>query len=447
MTRSLFEPQAYIQVGDADAAYAETLSRVLDHGEVVTGGTSLSIGAGKNSHELLNYSVVLGNPREKLIFNEARRIYLPSAVARFVWMMAGSDRLADIAFYEPKVQSFSDDGIAVPGSSYGQRIMRARPGLNQLEAVIGRLADDPQSRRAAISVYQPEDAVRESCDIPCTFGLSYHIRRGAVHATTLMRSNNAFILLPYNVFEFSLLAEVVAAELHVPLGSITHYALSMHIYEHDVPKSKEVIAGYKQLSNVNRNPVPGIPAGSKPLDQIKNLVILEAELRHASEGLTGSNVEEWLSKAEEKLDPYWRQFYYLLLLHVVSHKCGLLRSDLMQRAIALETLESVIEEPWKSYLTKGTFQVEGAAASSVGKLISPNYEPAKVIPLRSTRAYRELCERADEYERDNNVRILRQEFGALEERFADRIAARDGRPISQEEFVQALREISRDAEG
>lgn len=119
MSRSLFDPTSYLQVDDADAAYAETLSRVLDHGEVVKGGESLSVGAGKDSHELLNYSVVLSNPREKLIFNEVRRIYLPGAVARFVRMMAGSDRLADIAFYEPKVKSFSDDGIAVPGSSYG----------------------------------------------------------------------------------------------------------------------------------------------------------------------------------------------------------------------------------------------------------------------------------------------------------------------------------------
>lgn len=446
MTRSLFDLPDYLRAGDADEAYAETLSRVLANGEVVTGGTSLSVGAGKNSHELLNYSVVLSSPREKLVFNEVRRVYLPGAVARFVWMMAGSDRLADIAFYVEKVKDFSDDGIAVPGSSYGQRITRARPGLNQLEAVIGRLTEDPQSRRAAISVYQPEDAVRPSCDIPCTFGLSYHIRRGKLYATTLMRSNNAFLLLPYNIFEFSLLAEAVAAELNVPLGGLTHYALSMHIYEHEVAKSREVIAGYKRLSGVKRDPVPEIPAGSKPLEQIKNLVILEAELRHASEGLSGSNIEEWLAKAEGKLDSYWKQFYYLLLLHVVSYKCGLLRSDLVQRSIALETLESVIEEPWKSYLMKGTFEVEGSSASSVGKLISPSYEPAKVIPLRNTRVHRELRERAEEYERENEVKISWQQFGVLEERFADQIAARDGKSVSKEEFARVITEIRHDGE-
>ena len=129
MTRSLFDSPAYVPSGNADEAYAETLSRLLDHGAEVTGGESLSVGSGKKCHELLNFTVVLDSPRDRLIFNEARRLNLPAAVARFLWMMAGSDRLADIAFYEPKVSFFTDDGISIPGSSYGQRILRSRPAL------------------------------------------------------------------------------------------------------------------------------------------------------------------------------------------------------------------------------------------------------------------------------------------------------------------------------
>lgn len=446
MTRSLFDSPAHAQVGDANAAYAETLSRVLDYGEVVSAGESRSVGSGKDTYELLNYSVVLKNPVEKLIFNKARPINLQSAVARFLWIMAGSDRLADIAFYEPKVKFFTDDGIAIPGSSYGQRIMRARPGLNQLEAVIGRLKEDKHTRRATISIYQPEDAVRDSSDIPCTFGLTYHIRNEVLHATTIMRSNNAFLLLPYNLFEFTLLAEVVAAELNIPLVSLTHNALSMHVYESNVDDAKRVIAEHKRLPAVKRTPIPEVPTGSKPLEHIRNLVILEAELRHASEGLNSSNIEEWLAKGEGKLNSYWKQLYYLLLLHVVVHKCGLLRSDLVQRAIALETLGSVIEEPWKSYLPDGTFRVEGAGASGVDKVLSPKYESAKIIPLRNTRAHGELREKAEEYERESGDKISWQEFGALEGRFADRIAARDGRPVNKNDFIQGLNEIRRNSE-
>jgi thymidylate synthase len=218
----------------ADDAYAGTLQDLLEEGSVSQQGESLSVGSGKETKEILNYAVAITSPRERLVFNAKRKLNLPAAVARFVWMMAASDRLADIAFYEDKVRKFSDNGITIPGSSYGQRILNPRPGLNQLESVIDRLKKDAGSRRAAISVYQAEDAMRESSDIPCTFGLFYHVREGRLLTTTLMRSNNAFLLLPYNIFEFSLLAEVVAAELEIPLGTLTHHAISMHVYDHRI---------------------------------------------------------------------------------------------------------------------------------------------------------------------------------------------------------------------
>src|SRR5207302_676113 len=150
-------------------------------------------------------------------------------------------RYADIAFYEPKVKGFTDDGISVPGSSYGRRIVQVRPGLDQLGSAISRLKDDPSSRRAAVTIYQPEDAVRESKDIPCAFGLFYHVRGGELYATLSMRSNNAVQLLPFNVFEFSLLAEVVACELGVPLGPLVYQAASMHVYDESLARAREII--------------------------------------------------------------------------------------------------------------------------------------------------------------------------------------------------------------
>jgi thymidylate synthase len=76
------------------------------------------------------------------------------AVARFVWMVSGDDRLADIRFYEEAVTYFSDNQISVPGSNYGTRLFQPRPGLNQIEGVIARLKEDPETRRAAAVVVE-----------------------------------------------------------------------------------------------------------------------------------------------------------------------------------------------------------------------------------------------------------------------------------------------------
>lgn len=447
MSRTLFPPPPHVEVDTADGAYVETLSRVLDYGEAVTAGDSLSVGAQKTTRELLNFTVVHSSPRERLICN-APPFKLLVAVARFVWMMGGSDRLADIAFYEPKVSRFTDDGISVPGSNYGQRILHPRPGLDQLKAAIDRLIKDRHTRRAAISIYHPEDVVRLSNDIPCAFGLFYHIRGDVLHSTTVMRSNNAFILLPYNLFEFSLLAEVVATEVKVPLGSLTHTALSMHVYEEHVDAARKVVDEYfKRRTGLKRVSIPEMPADPDPLQQIKDLVIIESNLRHESQGLTGSNIEEWISKGNE-LNPYWQQLYYLLLLHVVTEKSYFLRSNLRQQEIALDALDSVIEQPWRSFLPQEIFEPKGEGMNGVEGLaaleLPPGVGTAKIIQFHSTRGHRQLREKVKEYERESGDRVSWEEFGELEISYADRIegvAARDEVAITKEDIIQVLQGI------
>jgi thymidylate synthase len=429
-------------VKSADDAYATTLMDVLEEGNVCRQlPKALSVGSGRESREIINYSIVLSSPRERLVFNAKRRLTLPAAVARFVWMMAASDRLADIAFYEEKVRYFSDDGISVPGSNYGQRMLSPRPGLNQLESAIRRLREDPGSRRAAISIYQAEDAVRESRDIPCTFGLFYHVRDGQLLSTTLMRSNNAFILLPYNIFEFSLLAEAVAAELSIPLGPLTHHAISMHIYDSDYAKASEVVREWQNPS-AGSSPLllPVVPSRPAPLEQIRQLVILEAELRHGSAGLRGSNVENWIAKGSDKLHPFWSQLYYLLLVHVAKKN---------NDQGALSALESVIEGPWRSYLPEADFiGHEQAAKVGAFTLQSPDVvSGSNVIPLFSSRAMESLKGRVINWEREKGQKLSWEYYARVQEELLGTLAARGGTSfedeISSEDFEFAMSSIAR----
>ena len=402
----------------ADAAYANSLRLILDRGQDCAASASLSIGSNKSSKEIFNFSCFLDAPLRRLPVS--KELNLPAAVARFVWMMAGSDRLADIAFYEPKVRSFSDDGISVPGSSYGQRILRARPGLNQLESAIKRLKQDPTTRRSAIAIYHPEDAVRESHDIPCAFGIFYRVLEGRLIATTLMRSNNAFVLMPYNIFEFSLLAEAVSVESNIPLAGLVHSAISMHIYQENYDAAQSVITAYDSNPSQGMDiSCPPIPSGSSPLESIRKLVILEADLRHASAGLSGDNIEEMIDQGNVQLDPYWRQLYFLLLLYVA-------RKNRSQPA--LSALEAVIIDPWKSYLGMDAFRLQENTAQATAQLLDlelpvDTYKGTNIIPFHRAKYLRSLKEKAAAYEESGKGSISWREFSAMEEALADQIAA------------------------
>jgi hypothetical protein len=342
---------------DVDSAFTTTLRDILSQRGEITQPKSLSVGSEKKFKEILNCNVVVTGPRQRLVMNPKHPLKLPGAVARFVWMMAANNRLKDIEFYWGKaVTPFSDDGIIVPGSSYGERMLHPRPGLNQVEGVISRLKEDPTTRRAAISIYQAEDAVRDSKDIPCAFGLFYHIRDGSLHSSVVMRSNNAFRLLPYNLFEFSLLGEVVAAELRLPLGVLSYTAMSMHVFADNYDQALEIVEDASPRSELR---IPPIPFDPSPVEQVKELVRLEAEARHAAAGFSDDNFDEWLDRADEKLNAYWKQLFYLLLLHMAERK-GL--------QSAIERLNVAIESPWHDYLPKGTFAPKAKKAVSVGLL-------------------------------------------------------------------------------
>lgn len=251
-----------------------------------------------SSYELLHYQTGMSNPRARIICNQHRPLNIVVAVARLAWMLGGNSRLEDIAFYEPKVKGFTDDGLCVPGSNYGQRIFQPRPNLNQIEGVIERLRENPGSRQAAVVVWQPEDAVRESRDIPCTFGLFFHIRNDKLTMAVNMRSNNAFRILPFNLFEFSMLHEIVATELDVALGDYVHWAASMHVYHNE---REWTATSNVALDHQDKSIEMPVMAIRDPLLQGQLFAQFEARLRHCC---SENQFKEIMSDALQ-LDDYW----------------------------------------------------------------------------------------------------------------------------------------------
>lgn len=304
-------------MSDASAP-VETISRLADVPSTVDHALHQTVGdmlagarvetAKDTSYEVLHYRTGMTNARARVCVK--RRLNIVGAVARFVWMIAGSNRLHDIMFYEPKVSSYTDDGISVPGSSYGKRLFDPAPGLDQIRGVIARLAENSDTRQAAAVVWLPEDAVRNSRDIPCTFGMFFHVRDGQLVMKTVMRSNNAFRLLPYNFFEFSMLGEVVAATLGVEMGPYLHDAASMHVYADNFEwnATKAVVDGPPGTS-LEMPPMPRPHDGRVAIDQASELARLEARLRH---GYTLEEFAQVEAAARASLDDYWLDLFGVL---------------------------------------------------------------------------------------------------------------------------------------
>lgn len=124
---------------------------------------------------------------------------------------------------------YTDDGLF--HGSYGQRVYR------QLTLAYENLKGDGNSRQAVLSIFDGNKDYIPSKDTPCTLTIQFMIREGALHMRVSMRSNDVYLGLPYDLFQFSALQMAMADALGCPVGEYTHTVGSMHLYHRDLVKA------------------------------------------------------------------------------------------------------------------------------------------------------------------------------------------------------------------
>ena len=199
-----------------------------------------------NTLELENVSFTIDASENNIV--SCRNISLPYLFAEMTWYLAGSQSARFISNFASLWERISDDGIT-SNSAYGH-IMFTRHGFNQIDKVIELLQGDPASRRAVININVPNAKVIETKDEPCTICLQFLIRDGKLNCTGIMRSNDIWFGLPYDITFFTEVQRHVASELGVEVGTYTHFATSLHVYDKDVEKLKDVIVNkdYKEIN-------------------------------------------------------------------------------------------------------------------------------------------------------------------------------------------------------
>jgi thymidylate synthase len=168
-----------------------------------------------------------------------RRLNYQFMAAEFLWIFCGRDDLEMIGYYNEKIKAFSDDGATFFGA-YGPR------WRGQIRGACENLEVDPTSRQAVIATWRPElyaEPYAPTKDVPCTVATQYLLREGRLEAIVLMRSSDAWLGLPYDLFNFAMLQRALAAELGVEAGILTLHVGSSHLYERDLERAREVLGG------------------------------------------------------------------------------------------------------------------------------------------------------------------------------------------------------------
>lgn len=189
-------------------------------------------------HAFFSYNFSQGFP----IISQ-RRIYLKAAKAELLWMLTGSNNIELLGKYKHFWQPWADSHGNL-NTSYG-RYMVNYPGIpslalkygesgaggtvDQVQYILDLLSKKPESRRAIISLWHPDNAVN-SRQPACHISLQFTVQGSELNCMVNSRSQDLILGFPYDCLNYGMLMAAMAYKLRLIPGMLSFAIGDAHIY-------------------------------------------------------------------------------------------------------------------------------------------------------------------------------------------------------------------------
>ena len=200
-------------------------------------GVTSQDGRGGPTREILHAAVSIADPRQRWAVSRQPALNPALALAEVVGIMAGRNDLAFLEFWSREYRKYAGDGPELHGA-YGYR-MRHHLSIDQLDRAFRALSSNPDTRQVVLQIWDSEvdmpnpDGTPVDDDIPCNVVSMPKVRDGRLEWLQVIRSNDVFRGLPYNLVQFTSLQEILAGWLNVECGTYNQLSDSLHIYDGD----------------------------------------------------------------------------------------------------------------------------------------------------------------------------------------------------------------------
>lgn len=214
---------------DGREAFKHMLAEVHAHGDVRSPRGLKTFDLGYTTLELLS-------PYNALAIGVGRQLSKRVAAAEAIQLIGGFSDPQLLLQASPNFSRYIEPDGEFWGA-YGRRIASGK----QLENVVRKLTDDPDTRQAIATLWNPiRDNMQHKNDYPCTLALGFSIRHHKLELDVTMRSNDVWRGLPYDLFQFTQLQLTVANVLGIQPGAYRHHTYSLHLYAEDVHDATNV---------------------------------------------------------------------------------------------------------------------------------------------------------------------------------------------------------------
>lgn len=248
---------------DADHLFEEMLWKMRVHGvkQESRNGVVLSVPS--------PVMLTLRNPTHRVLFNAKRNANPFFHVMEFAWMMAGRRDVAFLEFYNKQMREYADpDGFL--NAAYGYR-WGEHWGFDQLTFAAARLAEDPTTRQAVVTMWDPAKDTDNHNDKACNTHCYFRVVDEYLNMLVCNRSNDAvWGALGANIVHLTYMHEYVASVADIKLGTYQVISNNFHIYE----KHWNLLTDIGEREEWYPEPLPLLTTGEVAEELVEDCLIL-----------------------------------------------------------------------------------------------------------------------------------------------------------------------------
>ena len=184
---------------------------------------------------LFNVGFYIENPLDHAIENEERKWNPVYAEAEWQWYCSGDRNIAKLGELYGKVPEIwkrMANGEGDVNSNYGWQWKRN----DQIGYVIDLLRHSPDTRQAAISIYDCKEHDTFVFDTPCTYAVQFTMLDNKLNMSVVMRSNDLWYGFCNDQYQFSRLQYYIKNRIgnDLEIGTYFHYAHNLHLYNNKI---------------------------------------------------------------------------------------------------------------------------------------------------------------------------------------------------------------------
>jgi len=187
---------------------------------------------------LFNVGFTIEEPMDNHISCEQRNWKQDYAEAEWQWYLTGDrniKKLGELYGKVPEIWKRMADEHGNVNSNYGWQWKRE----GQIDSIVYQLKNNPNTRQAAISIYDAKECKDYINDTPCTYAVQFTIVDGKLNMCVTMRSNDLWYGFCNDQYCFSRLQLMIADRLEIRLGTYFHFAHNLHLYNNIIEKINE----------------------------------------------------------------------------------------------------------------------------------------------------------------------------------------------------------------